>query len=82
MIRLQPVSALAVNGTTLAVVWSAGRQIMIGGMEIGTLTAFITYLTQILTALNFLANIRPSGNAGGGFRPADHRDHGCKGGSD
>ena len=26
-------------------------------MEIGTLTAFITYLSQILTALNFLANI-------------------------
>ena len=57
MILLQPVSALAVNVTTLAVVWIAGRQIMIGGMEIGTLTAFITYLTQILTALNFLANI-------------------------
>ena len=45
MILLQPVSALAVNVTTLAVVWIAGRQIMIGGMEIGTLTAFITYLT-------------------------------------
>jgi ATP-binding cassette subfamily B protein len=26
-------------------------------MELGTLTAFITYLSQILTALNFLANI-------------------------
>ena len=57
MILLQPVSALAVNITTLAVVWIAGRQIMIGAMEIGTLTAFITYLTQILTALNFMANI-------------------------
>lgn len=57
MILLQPISALAVNVTTLAVVWIAGRQIMIGDMEIGTLTAFITYLSQILTALNFLANI-------------------------
>lgn len=57
MILLQPLSALAVNITTLAVVWTAGRQIMVGGMEIGTLTAFITYLSQILTALNFLANI-------------------------
>ena len=57
MILMQPVSTLAINVTTLAVVWIAGRQIMIGGMEIGTLTAFITYLTQILTALNFLANI-------------------------
>ncbi len=57
MILMQPISALAVNVTTLIVVWIAGRQIIIGGMEIGTLTAFITYLSQVLTALNFLANI-------------------------
>lgn len=57
MLFLQPVSALAVNVTTLAVVWFAGKPIMIGDMEIGTLTAFITYLSQVLTALNFLANI-------------------------
>lgn len=57
MILMQPVSALAVNVTTLAVVWFAGKQIMVGDMELGTLTAFITYLSQILTALNFLANI-------------------------
>ncbi len=57
MILMQPVSALAVNVTTLLVVWFAGRKIMVGSMEIGTLTAFITYLSQILTALNFLANI-------------------------
>ena len=57
MILMQPVSALAVNVTTLIVVWTAGRQIMVGSMEIGTLTAFITYLSQVLTALNFMANI-------------------------
>ncbi len=57
MLLMQPVSALAVNITTLAVVWISGRQIMIGEMELGTLTAFITYLSQILTALTFLANI-------------------------
>lgn len=57
MILLQPLSTLAVNFTTLAVVLVAGKQIMIGQMELGTLTAFITYLTQILTALDFLANI-------------------------
>lgn len=57
MMLIQPVSALAINVTTLLVVWSAGRQIMVGDMELGTLTAFITYLTQILNALNFLANI-------------------------
>ena len=57
MLLLQPASALAVNVTTLAVVYLSGRQIMVGDMELGTLTAFITYLSQILTALNFLANI-------------------------
>lgn len=57
MILLQPVSAVAVNVTTLAVVWTAGKQIMAGSMQIGTLTAFITYLSQILTSLNFVANI-------------------------
>ncbi|HJA94260.1 MAG TPA: ABC transporter ATP-binding protein/permease [Candidatus Eisenbergiella merdipullorum] len=57
MILMQPVSTLAINLTTLIVVWVAGRQIMVGGMEIGSLTAFITYLSQVLTALNFLANI-------------------------
>ncbi|MDE5679891.1 MAG: ABC transporter ATP-binding protein/permease [Lachnospiraceae bacterium] len=57
MLLLQPLSTLAISVTTLAVVWIAGKQIMVGSMEIGTLTAFITYLTQVLTALDFLANI-------------------------
>lgn len=57
MLFMMPVSAIAINVTTLLVVWISGRQIMVGDMTIGTLTAFITYLTQILTALNFLANI-------------------------
>ena len=57
MLFMMPVSSIAINVTTLLVVWISGRQIMIGDMTIGTLTAFITYLTQILTALNFLANI-------------------------
>ncbi len=57
MMLMMPISGVAINVTTLLVVYFAGRQINIGGMEIGTLTAFITYLTQILTALNFVANI-------------------------
>lgn len=57
MILLMPISAFAINATTLAVVWLAGNQIVAGDMEIGTLTAFITYLTQILSALSMLAMI-------------------------
>lgn len=61
LMLMQPVYALLTNITTLIVVWIAGRQIMIGGMEVGTLTAFITYLSQILMALNALANIIQQG---------------------
>lgn len=57
MMLMQPASAIAINVTTLLVVWVAGKQVMIGGLEVGTLSALITYLTQILMALDFLANI-------------------------
>ena len=57
MLFMMPVSAVAINVTTLLVVWISGRQIMVGDMTIGTLTAVITYRTQILTALNVRANI-------------------------
>ncbi len=57
MLFMQPISALAINVTTIAVVWVAGKQIMVGSMEIGELTAFITYLSQVLTALTFVAGI-------------------------
>lgn len=57
MLFMHPVSTLAINATTLLVIWFSGKPIMIGEMEIGTLTAFITYLSQILMSLNFMANI-------------------------
>lgn len=57
MMLVQPASVTAINFTTLMVVWVAGKQVMIGGMEVGTLSALITYLTQILMSLDFLANI-------------------------
>ena len=57
MLFMHPVSILAINVATIAVVWVAGKPIMLGEMEIGTLTAFITYLQQVLIALNFVANI-------------------------
>lgn len=57
MMLIQPASVTAINFTTLMVVWVAGKQVMIGGMEVGTLSALITYLTQILMSLDFLANI-------------------------
>lgn len=52
-----PVMMLAMNITTLAVVWYGGNMIIAGDMPIGDLTAFTTYIVQILMSLMFLAMI-------------------------
>lgn len=57
MIFMMPLMMLMMNLTTLAVVWFGGRQIIAGTMEVGSLTAFITYITQILMSLMFVAFI-------------------------
>lgn len=55
MILLMPIMAILMNATTLAVVWFGGNEIIVGKMEVGNLTAFITYVTQILMSLMMLA---------------------------
>ena len=52
-----PLMMLAMNITTLAVVWFGGKSIIAGGMEVGDLTAFTTYIVQILMSLMILAMI-------------------------
>ena len=47
-----PLMMLMMNGTTLAVVWFGGRQIIVGNMQVGDLTAFTTYIVQIPDVLN------------------------------
>lgn len=46
-----PIMTLAMNITVMAVVWFGGRQIIVGSMAVGDLTAFTTYVTQILMSL-------------------------------
>lgn len=48
---------LAMNLTVLAVVWFGGNQVIAGGMQVGDLTAFITYITQILMSLMMLSMV-------------------------
>ena len=55
MLWIAPICTIAINVATIATVWIAGRQIMIGNMELGTLTAFITYLSQILTQVRVMS---------------------------
>ncbi|MEG7531495.1 MAG: ABC transporter ATP-binding protein [Hungatella sp.] len=57
VIVTMPVMMLAMNITTLAVVWYGGNIIIGGGMQVGDLTAFTTYIVQILMSLMMLSMI-------------------------
>lgn len=50
-----PIMMLMMNLTTLGVVWFGGRQILAGNMPVGDLTAFTSYIVQILMSLMMLA---------------------------
>jgi len=52
-----PIMSVMMNVTTLAVVWFGGNQILAGKMPVGDLTAFTTYIVQILMSLMTLAMI-------------------------
>ncbi len=51
MIVLSPVMTFFMNVTTIAVFWFGGNMVIDGSMSSGDLTAFITYITQILSSL-------------------------------
>ena len=55
MIKYQPVMTLALNATTVAVVWFGGNMIIGGKMQVGDLTAFINYIVQIMGSLTMLS---------------------------
>ncbi len=52
-----PIMMLMMNLTTLGVVWFGGKQILVGKMPVGDLTAFTTYIVQILMSLMMLAMV-------------------------
>lgn len=55
VIATMPVMMFAMNVTTLAVVWFGGNLIIGGRMAVGDLTAFTTYIVQILMSLMMLS---------------------------
>lgn len=57
VIVTMPVMMLAMNVTTLAVVWYGGNLIIGGEMPVGDLTAFTTYIVQILMSLMMLSMV-------------------------
>lgn len=57
VIATMPVMMFAMNVTTLAVVWYGGNIIIAGKMPVGDLTAFTTYIVQILMSLMMLSMV-------------------------
>ena len=42
---------IVIYTTVITVMWLGGKQVIIGGMKVGELTSFITYVTQVLSSL-------------------------------
>ncbi len=62
MALMFPTVMLVLNVSTVAVIWFGGLQVDAGAIQIGTLTAFLTYLMQILMAVmmaTFMAVMLP-----------------------
>lgn len=57
VIMTMPAMMLAMNIATLAVVWVGGKQVLAGTMPVGDLTAFTTYIVQVLMSLMMLAMV-------------------------
>ncbi len=54
MIFMSPVMTFFMNITTIAVLWFGGNKVISTTMTIGDLTAFVTYITQILSSLTMV----------------------------
>ncbi len=57
MIFMMPVMMLIMNLASLAVIWFGGNMVISGGMDVADLTAFITYITQILMSLMMMTGL-------------------------
>ncbi len=57
VILTMPIMMMLMNVTTLGIVWFGGRQILAGDMPVGDLTAFTSYIVQILMSLMMLAMV-------------------------
>ncbi len=52
-----PAMQYVMYGTILAILWFGGNLIFIGGMQVGELTGFLSYVLQILNSLMMISNV-------------------------
>lgn len=57
IILMMPIMTLVMNITTLCVIWFGSGIVLEGGMQIGDLSMFINYTTQILSSLMMISMI-------------------------
>jgi ATP-binding cassette subfamily B protein len=55
MARIFPTVVFLLNASSVAVIWFGGHRIASGGMEVGSLTAYLSYLVQILMSVMMAA---------------------------
>ena len=52
-----PAMQFVMYGTILSILWFGGKMINTGGMQVGELTGFLSYVLQILNSLMMISNI-------------------------
>ena len=52
-----PCFQLVMYATIIALLWFGGNMVMIGGMQVGKLTGFLSYVLQILNSLMMISNV-------------------------
>ena len=52
-----PAMQFVMYGTILAILWFGGNMAMVGSMEVGELTGFLSYVLQVLNSLMMLSNV-------------------------
>ncbi len=57
VIMTMPLMTFVMNATTLAVVWLGGHFVIGGSMKVGDLSAFSTYIVQILSSLMMVSMV-------------------------
>ncbi|MFT3983481.1 MAG: ABC transporter ATP-binding protein [Lachnospiraceae bacterium] len=52
-----PAFQLVMYATILCILWFGGNLVMIGGMQVGSLTSFLSYVLQVLNSLMMFSNV-------------------------
>ena len=52
-----PALQFVMYGTILSILWFGGNLVMVGGMKVGALTSFLSYVLQVLNSLMMFSNV-------------------------